>query len=215
VGQRAGAEIALLSLPSRHTEYVPAGFELVPACDVEVRVHESPRRGAPMALVRGGEDRDLAAIVAMGTARAASFRFHLDRDVDRVKHAITSKRLLAGLASPGDRQLRFMIAEEGITAAAYVVLTITEGTWTIEECGDRDASGARVGAILQTLIAQEPGERRPRISGWLPPVFAPPQVTITPAPRSEDLLLIRRLGTLADPLILAAADVLYWHSDAC
>jgi hypothetical protein len=31
-----------------------------------------------------------------------------------------------------------MIAEEGITAAAYVVVSIADGTWTIEECGDRD-----------------------------------------------------------------------------
>jgi hypothetical protein len=29
----------------------------------------------------------------------------------------------------------------------------------IEECGDRDPSGARVGAILQALIAREPAKR--------------------------------------------------------
>ena len=68
---------------------------------------------------------------------------------------------------------------------------------------------------LRPLGAGAPGERRPRISGWLPPGFAPPQVTITPARESEDLLLIRRLGTPHDSLKLAAADVLYWHGDAC
>jgi hypothetical protein len=50
-----------------------------------------------MTMVRGGEERDLAAIVAMGRVRAEPFRFHLDRDVDFVQYAITSKRLLAGL----------------------------------------------------------------------------------------------------------------------
>jgi hypothetical protein len=122
-----------------------------------------------MTLVRGGEDRDLAAIVAMGQARAIRYRFHLERDVDLVKYAITGKRLLAGLGTAGARQLQFVIAEEGITAAAYAVISVVEGSWTIEECGDRDASGARVGAILQALIAREPVERRPVIRGWLPP----------------------------------------------
>jgi hypothetical protein len=68
-----------------------------------------------MAMVRGGEERDLAAIVAMGRVRAEPFRFHLDRDVDFVQYAITSKRLLAGLGSADARQLHFFIAEEGIT----------------------------------------------------------------------------------------------------
>jgi hypothetical protein len=87
-----------------------------------------------MTLVRGGEDRDLGAIAAMGQVRADHVRFHLDRDVDLVKYAITRKRLLAGLGSAGVRQLEFVIAEEGITAAAYVVISVVGETWTIEEC---------------------------------------------------------------------------------
>jgi len=39
-----------------------------------------------MTMVRGDEERDLAAIAAMGRVRAESFRFHLDRDVDFVQH---------------------------------------------------------------------------------------------------------------------------------
>ena len=118
------------------------------------------RHGAPMTLIRGGEERDLAAIVAMGQVRASPFRFHLDRDVDFVRHAIMKRRLLAGFGIAGARQLHFFIAEEGITAAAYVVISVVGDMWTIEECGDRDPSGARVGAILQALIAREPVERR-------------------------------------------------------
>lgn len=128
-----------------------------------------------MTLIRRGEERDLATIVVTGQVRATPFRFHLDRDVDFVQYAVTNKRLLAGLGTAGARQLHFFIAEEGITAAAYVVVSIVGDIWTIEECGDRDPSGARVGAILQALIAREPVERRPTIRAWLPPRFGPPQ----------------------------------------
>jgi hypothetical protein len=80
----------------------------------------------------------------MGQARAGRYRFHLDRDRDFVKYAITKRRLLAGLGASGARQLVFVIAEEGISAAAYAVISIVDGRWTIEECDDRDASGARM-----------------------------------------------------------------------
>jgi hypothetical protein len=155
----------------------------------------------------------LAAIVAMGEIRADPFRFHLDRDVDFVQYAITKKRLLAGLGQPGARQLHFFIAEEGITAAAYVVVSIVGDTWTIEECGDRDPSGARVGAILQALIAREPVERRPTIRAWLPRGFVPLQVTIVSTKPSTDVLMVRSLGsTLVQPR-LSGDDVLYWPGD--
>ena len=210
---RDGADLALLFRTADPTSPVPEGFVAVPATDVELTVTESSRYGAPMTLVRGAEDRDLAAIAAMGHARADPFRFHLDRDVDLVKHAITRKRLLAGLGPAGVRQLEFVIAEEGITAAAYIAISIVGNTWTIEECGDRDASGARVGAILQALIAREPAESRPVIRGWLPPGFLPPQVTIASASAAAPLLLVRALSSRVQGLHLAAADVLYWRSD--
>lgn len=188
------------------------GFQRVLTTDVALTVEESSRHGAPMTLIRGGEERDLAAIVAMGRARAGPFRFHLDRDVDLVQHAITRKRLTAGLGQAGARQLQFFIAEEGITAAAYVVISVVGGTWTIEECGDRDPSGARVGAILQALIAREPGERRPAIRAWLPPGFVPPQVRIASANPSSAMMLVKPLpGARALPL--TGEDVLYWRSD--
>jgi len=209
---RDGAAMALLCSDLSH-EHKPAGFEVVSMIEAELRVTESSRRGAPMTLIRGGEDRDLAAIVAMGQIRADPFRFHLDRDVDFVQYAITKKRLLAGFGQSGARQLHFFIAEEGITAAAYVVVSIVGGTWTIEECGDRDPSGARVGAILQALIAREPVERRPTIRAWLPRGFVPPQVTIVSAKPSTDVLMVRSLGSTAVQPRLSGDDVLYWRSD--
>ena len=186
--------------------------EAVPT-EVELGVAQSPRHGAPMTLVRGGEESDLAAIVAMGHVRAAPFRFHLDRDIDLVQYAVTKKRLLAGLGSAGANQLQFFIAEEGITAAAYIVLHVVGHRWTIEECGDRDPAGARVGAILQALIAREPAERRPSIRGWLPPGFIPPQITIVSAKPSLEVMRVRWLGTTAVGPRLSSEDVLYWRSD--
>jgi hypothetical protein len=194
-------------------EHQPMGFDLVAMTESELSVAESSRRGAPMTLIRGGEERDLAAIVAMGQVRAGPFRFHIDRDVDFVQYAITKKRLLAGLGAASARQLHFFIAEEGITAAAYVVVSIIGRTWTIEECGDRDPSGARVGAILQALIAREPVERRPTIRGWLPPGFVPPQVTIMSANPSTEVMMVRSLGATVVQPRLSGDRVLYWRGD--
>ncbi len=69
-----------------------------------------------------------------------------------------------------------------------MVVSIVDRTWTIEECGDRDPSGARIGAILQALIAREPVEQRPIIRGWLPPGFEPPQITIVSARPSTEVM---------------------------
>ena len=107
----------------------------------------------------------------------------------------------------------FVIAEEGITAAAYAVISVVDGQWTIEECGDRDPSGARVGAILQALIAREPVERRPVIRGWLPPGFVPPQVTIVATRPPVETVWARSLTAMVDRLGLSSDDVLYWRSD--
>ena len=209
---RDGAAMALLFSDMSH-EHQLAGFDAVSITEAELSVMESSRRGAPMTLIRGGEERDLAAIAAMGQVRANPFRFRLDRDIDFVQYAITKKRLLAGLGQAGARQLHFFIAEEGITAAAYVVVSIVGDTWTIEECGDRDPSGARVGAILQALIAREPVERRPTIRAWLPRGFVPPQVTIVSSKPSTDVLMVRSLGSMVVQPRLSVDDVLYWRSD--
>ena len=207
-----GVEIALLfgnaASPASGDRFAMLQFN-----DVELTVAESPRHGAPMVLVRGGEDRDLAAIVAMGRERGAPFRFHIDRDAELVKYAITKRRLRAGLGAAGVRELQFVIAEEGITAAAYLVISTFNGTWTIEECGDRDPSGARVGAILQSLIAREPAERRPVIRGWLPPGFLPPQVTIASSTPSNEVMMTRFLTPAIKRRRLVSADVMYWRSD--
>ena len=210
---RERMEIGVLFSDTALDDDVGGRFEPIRFTDATLRVAQSPRHGAPMTMVRGGEERDLAAIVAMGRARAERFRFHLDRDVDFVKYAITSKRLFAGLGPANARQLQFFIAEEGITAAAYVVLSVVGECWTLEECGDRDVSGARVGALLQALIAREPMERRPTIRGWLPPGFTPPQVTVVSATPSAAILRVRVLDQSMIVPTLSSDDVLFWRND--
>jgi hypothetical protein len=208
-----GADLGITFSDPHSNWLARIGFDATPLTDVELTVIESGRRGAPMVLVRAGEERDLPAIAAMNHIRAASFRFHLERDIALIQHAITRKRLFAGLGPAGARELQFFVVEEGVTAAAYLVLTVTAATWTIEECGDRDASGARVGAMLQALIARDPGCRRPLIHGWLPEGFVPPQVTIAAAAPAAESLMVRCLGSTSITPKLAGADVLYWRND--
>ncbi len=206
-----GVDYGLLHL--RAGDAMPDGAIPLPTQDVELQVAEPLRYGAPMMLVRAGEDRDLDAMAAIGAAPAEAYRFSLTRDPGLIRQSITRARLLAGLAPSGARQLQFVVTEEGMRAAGYVVLSIVGTDWTIEACGDRDPSGARVGAILQALIAIERVEQRPVIRGWLPPGFVPPQVTVvatTPSPERLALLPLRP-GLEVRPL--TGSDVCVFRGD--
>jgi len=212
--QADGSQLALLFSEIGAGYYERLGFTPIATTNRVLRVTESTRNGAPMTMVRGGEWRDLQAIAAMGAVRAASARFHLTRDEDAIRHAITKKRLLAGLGPAGARELQFFIAEEGMTAAAYVVIGVKGNAWTIEECGDRDPTGARVGALLQALVAREPAMPRPAITAWLPSGFLPPQVTVIGEEASADVMMLRPLSASADAAIrLRDADLSYWTID--
>jgi hypothetical protein len=95
----------------------------------------------------------------MHEARSSGVTFALRRDPALIEYALSKKRLLAGFGFGGPRgarQTEFFVAEEGVSAVAYVVLTVNAGGWTLEEAGDRDPAGARLGAILQVLLAREP-----------------------------------------------------------
>src|SRR5262249_61835152 len=121
------------------------GFETIPIADRTLRVLEDSRRGAPATMVRAGDDRDLADIVAMDAARAGPFRFHLTRDRDAAAYAITRKRLLSGLGPAGARERPLFVAREGASAVAYVVIDAKNGVWAIDRCGERDGGRARIG----------------------------------------------------------------------
>jgi len=209
-----GADLALLFSEIGPEYYARLGFEPISTTVKQLRVFQSDRYGAPATMVRGGEDRDLADLAAMEQTRAAGYRFHLNRDRDLVYFSIARKRLLAGLGPPGAREVHFFIAEEGASAAAYVVIAGHGREWMLDSAGDRDPTGARVGAILQVLIARDPAESRPAISGWLPEGFLPPQVTVIGEQPSAELMMVRPLTAAGEAARdLRQDDLLYWRGD--
>ena len=88
----------------------------------------------------------------MHAIRTAGARFALRRDpaADRLRAGARSG-CSPGSARRGSRQVEFFVAEEGASAVAYVVLSENANGWTLEEAGDRDPAGARLGAMLQVL----------------------------------------------------------------
>jgi hypothetical protein len=94
-----------------------------------------------------------------------------------------------------------------------IVSVVVGNRWTLEECGDRDPSGAGVGALLQALLARSPEQRRPTIRAWLPPGFLPPQVTIASAVTSTHAVSVRMLGAAATEPPLSRDAVLFWRND--
>jgi hypothetical protein len=107
------------------------------------------------------------------------------------------------------------VAEEGASAVAYVVISVKGDQWTIDSCGDRDPAGARLGAILQVLVAREPSRLRPTIKAWLPATLRPPQIQIVESAPSRDVMMFRPLSDRWRPTPpVAPGDLLYWRGDA-
>jgi GNAT superfamily N-acetyltransferase len=208
--RKAGALMASLFSEIGADFYERLGFRTIPLDEVTVTIKR--KDGSPAMLVRAGEERDLANISAMHAARTADARFALCRDASAIAYALSKKRLLAGLGPPGLRQVEFFVAEEGASAVAYVILSENANGWTLEEAGDRDPAGARLGAILQVLVAREPAHRTPLIRAWWPRLMAvPPQLELTDRGDSRDLFMVRPLADVAMPA--TADDVFYWRSD--
>jgi predicted N-acetyltransferase YhbS len=178
----------------------------------EVTVGVKRKHGAPAMLVRAGEERDLDGISAMHAARSAHARLALRRSPSLIAYALAKKRLLAGLGPPGLRQVEFFVAEEGASAVAYVVLSENANGWTLEEAGDRDPSGARLGGMLQVLLEREPSRPTPLIRTWWPRSFAvPPQLELRDRIDARDLFMVRPLADVDVPM--RPDDVFYWRSD--
>jgi GNAT superfamily N-acetyltransferase len=208
--RQEGAAVAGLFSEIGEAYYSVLGFAKV-AMD-EVTVNVRLKGGAPAMLVRAGTERDYEALCAMHATRAASARFALRRDAHLLQYAIAKKRLFAGLSAPGTHQLQFFVAEEGTTAVAYVVLSGNQYGWTLEEAGDRDPAGARLGGMLQVLAAREPSQELPLIRAWWPKSFpVPPQIDLSRRTDPKDILMLRPLD--GAQYALGRADVFYWRSD--
>ena len=209
-----GAVVAGLFSEIGDVFYQRLGFVTVPLDEVDLQV--AHKAGAPAMLVRSGEERDLPALAAMHATRSSGVRFALRRDPPVINYGLSKKRLLAGFghgAGPGaERQTEFFVAEEGSSAVAYVVLTVNAGGWTLEEAGDRDPAGARLGAILQVLVAREPSRPAPLIRAWWPPALpAPPQVRLVNRIPARDIFMLRPIAKVGIPT--RSEEVFYWRSD--
>jgi hypothetical protein len=206
----AGALMAGLFSEIGTQFYERLGFRVVPLDEVTVTL--KLKAGSPAMLVRSGVERDLPDIAAMHAARTAGVRFALRRDASVIHYALSKKRLLAGLGPQGLRQVEFFVTEEGASAVAYVILSENANGWTLEEAGDRDPAGARIGAMLQVLVAREPAHRIPLIRAWWPRSMpVPPQIELTQRGESRDVFMVRPLADVAVPE--KPDDVFYWRSD--
>ena len=208
--RRDGALMAGLFSEIGASYYRRAGFEPVPFREATVKVARGA--GAPAMLVRAGADDDVPAIAEMHKSRSRTALFALRRDLDTTRFALTKKRMFAGLSPPGRRQFEFFVAEEGASPVAYVVLSVNANGWTLEDAGDRDPAGARLGAMLQVLIAREPSRSMPLIRTWWPMVFPiPPQIELTDFTDPRDLFMVRALANVEVPS--RPEDVFYWRID--
>jgi GNAT superfamily N-acetyltransferase len=208
-----GQEFAMLFSEIAPAFYEQLDFVPVPLLQWTLEVDQK-RGGAPAMLVRSGHEKDLPNIVEMSAARAADARFAFDRNEELIRFEITRKRIHSGFAPSGYRNTEFLVVEEGHQAVAYLVSTEQDGRWMIEEAGDRDPSGARLGAMLQVMLARTPSERLPEIRGWWPQSLTPPQVKVAAATPTQEVMMIRPLRDRILPLPpLTAAEVVFWHSD--
>ena len=110
--------------------------------------------------------------------------------------------------------VEFLVVEEGGRAAAYAALFEVGEFAMITECGDRDPSGSRVGALLQAVLARDPS-RRLRLRAWWPTSFLPPQVDIVAHEVAPVTMMMRPLGRHVWPAPpLTVSEISWWHADA-
>lgn len=207
-----GCELALLFSEIGPAYYERMGFRVLPRPSFDIEVLPGRRAGAPATLVRSGESSDLGSIVDMAARYRDAASFALDRTADLIAFGITRRRLLAGLGPAGLRDVEFLVAEEGHRAVAYVVVTRGPSGLVLEDCGDRDPTGARIGAILQVMAARHPVDPQLRLRGWLPRSVRPPQIRIAHETAAGDIMMVRDIGQ-ASPARHARADVVYCNLD--
>jgi hypothetical protein len=209
-----GFGLALLFSEIDPRYYEHLGFRQLPVNQVALSVRPGKHLGTPMIPLRSGDFGDLASLVEMNAAHSDGYRFALVRDADYIRQAITKKRLLAACGRPGHRAVEFLVVEEGGRAAAYAVLLESGEFAMVTECGDRDPSGSRVGALLQAVLARDPS-RRLRLRAWWPTNFLPPQVDVVAHEVAPVTMMARPLGSSVWPHpSLEASDIRWWHADA-
>lgn len=203
-----GCEFALLFSEIGASYYERLGFRVIAQRVPTIEVIRKP--GAPAALVRAGEPTDLDAITEIAARVRHGAALALDRSSHFIAFMLARKRLLAGLGPPGLRSVEFFVTEEAYRAVAYVVISRGPHGMFLEDCGDCDPSGARIGAMLQVLDAREPAEAPLRCRASVPPGLTPTQWRVLSDAPAEEIMMARSLGE--DRAIIPSQTV-YPHLD--
>lgn len=205
-----GCRYALLFSEIGSAYYESMGFHVIPRTQLLIDVVR--KAGAPATFVRSGESADLIELAEINRLYREGASFALKRSPEQIEFSFSRRRLLAGLGPAGLRGVEFFVTEEGYRAVAYVFITRGPNGVVLEECGDRDPTGARVGAMLQVLAGRTPGESPQLMKTWFPPTFRPPQVKVLDEVPAAEVMMIRPLNGAPMPA-LGGAPVIYWNSD--
>jgi predicted N-acetyltransferase YhbS len=209
-GQARGCDVAILFSQIGPEFYAQKGFSVVERSLLTIDVPVN-RRGAPAVLVRAAEPIDLPLLADMSMLHAGNAGFALTRTPALLEFGVIQRRLLAGLGPVGRRALEFFVTEEGHRAVAYVLISHGPAGSVLEECGDRDPSGARVGAMLEVLAAREPSHTDRTLRTWWPETFRPPQIQVIGSVPCPDVMMVRVLNGRSPDF----ARTVYWQTDLC
>lgn len=205
-----GCRLALLFSEIGEDYYARLGFSAVPRRMWTLTVPPTDR-GAPATMVRTADPTDLPEMAALSMSGAATTgaQFAIVRSPEWLDFAVTRRRLCAGFGPDGMRQVEVLVAEEGYRVAAYIVVSRGPGGVVLEDCADRDPSGARIGALLEALVERDPSQPDRSLRAWLPEGLRPPQLHVEDAGAASDIMMFRAIsGDAAVP-----TDVVYWPLD--
>jgi predicted N-acetyltransferase YhbS len=207
-GRARGCQVALLFSEIGAESYARMGFQVVPRSMLTIDVPRN-RLGAAATLVRAGEAHDLPHLVEMTSRYAAAGSFALRRSASLIEFFLIRRRTFAGLGPAGRRTVEFFVSEEGNRAASYVIISRGPAGVIIEDCGDYDPTGARVGAMLEVLAARDPAETDRTLRAWWPEGFRPPQVQVVSTAPATEVMMAR----VIDDVPIDWSRVVYWPLD--
>jgi hypothetical protein len=160
--------------------------------------------------VRRGRPDDLPAMAALSAATRTPSTFALDRSPDFIEFGLIRRGRLADLSAPNRLVVEWLVVQEAGRITAYLVATRRPRGIVIEDCGDVDSSGARVAALVSSLVAQ-PSFHPPVAHGWLPEPF---RGWTTPAlwrEATDNVMMIRPVGRANLPQI--GEPITFWNLD--
>lgn len=210
-GEARGCTMALLFSEIGSEYYERLGFQVWPREEVVIDVPRT-RRGAPATLVRALEPADLGDLAEISNRYGTETGFSLNRQLEWIEFQLIRRRLRAGLGPQHLRQVEAFVSEEGHKPVSYLIVSRgPEGT-RLEECGDRDPRGSRVGAMLEVLVEREPSLDDRQFRAWLPAGFHPPQVRLQPAGPAAEIMMVRGIGH-TEPIPPPTSGLTCWASD--